>query len=140
MTGEASAASGTHLATRGQRLAGHIFEIVLFVLTLGVGWIFWFLSLARTGQTPAKKFLGLRVVGPDGQPASLRRMVVRDVVLKVLVFVVLDLLLLSMQVDGGFDLAFVGAFLWGVAAVSCLWDGNRQCLWDKVVGTRVEVA
>ncbi len=140
MADASPAASSGPLASRGQRFAGHIFEIVLFALTLGVGWVFWFLRTARHGQTPAKAFLGLRVVGPDGQPASLRQMVVRDMVLKVLVFVVLDLLLLSMQVDGGLDLAFVGAFLWGVAAVSCVWDGNRQCLWDKVVGTRVVVA
>ncbi len=24
-----------------------------------------------------------------------------------------------------------------VAAAWCLWDKDRQCLWDKIVGTRV---
>ena len=89
------------LASRGQRLAGHIFEVALFGLTLGVGWLFWFANVGRGGQTPAKRLLGMRVIDGEGRPASLRRMVVRDVGLKVLAFVVLDLLLLSMEVDGG---------------------------------------
>ena len=127
-------------AGRGQRFAGHIFEVALFALTLGVGWMVWFLRTARSGQTPAKAFLGLRVVGPDGRSASLGRMVARDVVLKVLVFVLLDVLLLSMEVEGGIDLAFAGVAAWLVAAASCAWDGERQCLWDKVARTRVVVA
>ena len=127
------------LASRGQRLAGHIFEVALFGLTLGVGWLFWFANVGRGGQTPAKRLLGMRVVDGEGRPASLRRMVVREVGLKVLAFVVLDLLLLSMEVDGGVDLAFAGVVAWLVAALWCAWDGNRQCLWDKVAGTRVEV-
>ena len=136
MADAASAASRGQLASRGQRLAGHIFEIALFALTLGVGWIFWFVNTGRSGQTPAKRLLGMRVVDAEGNPASLQRMVARDVWLKVLVFVLLDLLLLSMEVDGGVDLAFAGVVAWCLAALWCVvWDGNRQCLWDKVAGT-----
>jgi len=127
------------LASRGQRLAGHTLELVLFALTLGVGWVFWFASTGRGGQTPAKRLLGMRVVDGEGRPASLRRMVARDVLLKVVAFVLLDLLLLSMEVEGGVDLAFAGVVAWLVAALWCAWDGSRQCLWDKVAGTRVEV-
>ena len=140
MTDPSPAASSGHLASRGQRFSGHVFEIVLFGLTLGVGWFFWFANTGRSGQTPAKRLLGMRVVDAEGNPANLKQMVVRDVVLKVLVFVLLDLLLLSMEVEGGINLAFAGVVLWLVAALWCAWDGNRQCLWDKVAGTRVEVA
>lgn len=126
------------LASRGQRVAGHTLEVALFGLTLGVGWLFWFANVGRGGQTPAKRLLGMRVVDGEGRPASLRRMVVRDLGLKVLAFVVLDLLL-SMEVDGGIDLAFAGVVAWLVAALWCAWGGNRQCVWDKVAGTRVEV-
>lgn len=140
MTGEPSAPESGSRASRGQRFAGHIFEVALFAVTLGVGWVVWFLGTARSGQTPAKAFLGLRVVDPDGRPASLKRMVARDIGLKVLVFVLLDVLLLSMEVEGGINLAFAGVAAWLVAAAWCAWDGERQCLWDKLAGTRVVVA
>lgn len=139
MSDEAPSQATIALASRGQRLAGHTLEVVLFGLTLGIGWTFWFASTGRAGQTPAKRLLGMRVVDGEGRPASLRRMVVRDVALKVVAFVLLDLLLLSMEVEGGVDLAFAGVVAWLVAALWCAWDGSRQCLWDKVAGTRVEV-
>ena len=128
------------LASRGQRLSGHVLEMALFGLTLGVGWAFWFASTGRGGQTPAKRLLGMRVIDAEGRPASLRRMVIRDVLLKVVAFVLLDLLLLSMEVEGGLNLALAGVVAWLVAALWCVWDGIRQCLWDRVAGTRVEVA
>ncbi|MCY3504703.1 MAG: RDD family protein [Chloroflexi bacterium] len=138
-TDEAPSQTPIVLASRGQRLSGHVLEMALFGLTLGVGWAFWFASTGRGGQTPAKRLLGMRVVDGEGRPASLRRMVVRDVLLKVVAFVLLDLLLLSMEVEGGVDLALAGVVVWLVAALWCMWDGNRQCLWDKAAGTRVEV-
>lgn len=113
--------------------------MALFGLTLGVGWAFWFASTGRGGQTPAKRLLGMRVVDAAGRPASLRRIIVRDVLLKVVAFVLLDLLLLSMEIEGGVDLALAGVVAWLVAALWCAWDGSRQCLWDKMAGTRVEV-
>ncbi|MCY3602837.1 MAG: RDD family protein [Chloroflexi bacterium] len=136
---EAPSAANTVLASRGQRLSGHVLEMALFGLTLGVGWAFWFASTGRGGQTPAKLLLGMRVVDGEGRPASLRRMVIRDVLLKVVAFVLLDLLLLSMEVEGGLNLALAGVVAWLAAALWCVWDGNRQCLWDKAAGTRVEV-
>lgn len=138
-TGEIPSEATIVLASRSQRLSGHILELALFGLTLGIGWAFWFASAGRDGQTPAKRLLGMRVVDGEGRPASLRRMLVRDVGLKVLFFVLLDLLLLSMEVEGGLNLALAGVGAWLVAALWCVWDGNRQCLWDKVAGTRVEV-
>ena len=138
-TDEGSSEATTVLASRSQRLSGHILEMALFGLTLGIGWAFWFGSTGRGGQTPAKRLLGMRVVDGEGRPASLRRMVFRDVALKVLFFVLLDLLLLSMEVEGGLNLALAGVVAWLAAALWCVWDGNRQCLWDKVAGTRVEV-
>ena len=138
-TDEAPSEPSIVLASRGHRLSGHILEMALFGLTLGVGWVFWFASTGRGGQTPAKRLLGMRVVDAEGRPASLLRLVVREVGLKVLAFVLLDLLLLSMEVEGGLSLALAGVAAWLVAALWCVWDGNRQCLWDKVAGTRVEV-
>ncbi len=31
----------------------------------------------------------------------------------------------------------INGFAFVVAALSCIWDANRQCLWDKIVRTRV---
>ena len=138
-TDDAPSAATIVLASPGQRLSGHILEMALFGLTLGIGWAFWFASTGRGGQTPAKRLLGMRVVDGEGRPVTLRRMVIRDVLLKVVAFVILDLLLLSMEVEGGLNLALAGVVVWLVAALWCAWDGSRQCLWDKVAGTRVEV-
>ncbi len=140
MSDHVSPKSSSHLATRKQRLAGQILEIVLFALTLGAGWFLWFLKTAENGQTPAKALLGMRVLDSKGQPVSWQRMLVRDIFLKVVAFILIDFLLLSMEVDGGLNLAFAGVVFWLFAGLWCTWDGKRQCLWDKPVGTHVEVA
>lgn len=43
------------------RLGAYILEIVLFFVTLVIGWIIWALSLRGTGQTPARKMMNQRV-------------------------------------------------------------------------------
>ena len=58
----------------------------------------------------------------------------REIVLKWGAFVVLDqvLSLADEGIGGGITLA-----VFAVAALWCAWDANRQCLWDKVIGTYV---
>jgi hypothetical protein len=48
------------LASAWRRLAGHLLEIVLVVVTLLVGWIVWSIIVWGRGQTPAKQLLGMR--------------------------------------------------------------------------------
>ena len=128
-------APGPQLASPGRRLAGFALDWVLSFLTVSIGWIIWWLIVARSGRSPAKQLLGMRIIREDGAPAGLGRMVLRFVVVinlaPILLMGVLVYLLDDYVVVAGYYLGFAVAALW------CVWDANRQCLWDKVVNTRV---
>ena len=122
------------LAPQGQRLGAFILDILLIIFTLGIGWLIWLLVVGQRGQGPAKQILGMHVVLPDGNRAGLGRMLLREIIARLGAFALLDYVLSFGDADvaGWVTLAaFVVAALW------CVWDGNRQCLWDKVVGTYV---
>ena len=129
MVTEATHNPGVKLASPDRRLAGQALDLVLFIVTLGVGWGVWYLFVASQGQTPAKQILGMRVVDDDGQPAGLIHMVIRRE------FLFVPLLILG-ETNG---LLGAGIFLaaWMLSAAWCIWDGDHQTLWDKLVGTRV---
>lgn len=50
------------LARQERRLAAFVLNIVLFTVTLGVGWLIWLLVVGRRGQSPAKQILGMHVI------------------------------------------------------------------------------
>lgn len=131
-------ASDPPLASQGRRLAGAVLDIVLFVVTLGIGWVGWYLLAARSGQSPAKRLLGTRVIGEDGAAPSLGWMLIRDLALRVIAFGAVNRVLVALlgeEAGGAISgLAFVVAALW------CVWDANNQCLWDNIVRTRVVTA
>ncbi len=126
---------GPELASQGRRLAGAVLDAVIFTLTLGLGWIIWYLIAARGGQSPAKRLLGMRVIREDGTVAGLGWMLIRDLAVRVIAFGAVNAVLVSVlgAESGGaiYGLALIIAALW------CVWDANRQCLWDKIVRTRV---
>ena len=126
---------GPQLASQGRRLAGAVLDGAIFVLTLGIGWVVWYLIAARRGQSPAKRLLGMRVIREDGAVATLGWMLIRDLAVRVIAFgAVNGVLVAVLGTEAGgaiYALAFVVAALW------CVWDANWQCLWDKVVRTRV---
>ena len=74
------------LASQGRRLAGAVLDGFLFVLTLGIGWVIWYLIVARGGQSPAKQLLRTRVIRDDGQSADLGWMLIRDLVVRAIAF------------------------------------------------------
>lgn len=121
-------------ASQGRRLAEYILEFVLFLVTLGIGWLIWFLVVGQRGQTPAKQLLGMHVVREDGNPAGLGWMLLREIIGKWAAFVVLDLVL-SLANAGLAGVITLIAF--AIAALWCVWDANRQCLWDKALRTYV---
>ncbi len=122
------------LASQGRRLAAFLLDIPLFFITLGIGWLIWLLVVGGRGQNPAKQILGMHVVLADGNRAGLGRMLLREIIAKWGAFVLLDYVLGF--ADG--DVAgWVSLAAFAVAALWCTWDANRQCLWEKVVGTYV---
>ena len=66
--------------------SGAVLDGFLFVLTLGIGWVIWYLIVARGGQSPAKQLLRTRVIRGDGQSADLGWMLIRDLVVRAIAF------------------------------------------------------
>ena len=104
----------------------NILETLLFIVTLGIGWLIWFAFMASTAQSPAKRMLNVYVIDANtGRAVSPGRMWVRDVLVKILLF------------------GFFGAIFGIVGLVDglfVLFDKSRQSLHDKVVSTIVVYA
>ena len=110
-------------ASPGRRLGGYLLEYVLAIVTLGIGWIVWFIVVAPRGQTLAKQMLGMYIMREDGSRAGGGYTWLREFVVKGLLF--------------GVIAALTVYIAWVVSAAWCLWDSERQCLWDKVTTTYV---
>ncbi len=122
------------LASQGRRLGAFVLDVVLFTVTLGIGWLIWLLVVGGRGQSPAKQILGMHVVRADGNRAGLGWMLLREIILKWAVFVVLDQVLSLADAGVAGVITLVALAL---AALWCAWDANRQCLWDKAIQTYV---
>ncbi|MCY3504894.1 MAG: RDD family protein [Chloroflexi bacterium] len=108
-------------------------DLGLFILW--AVWVLWHRDGARHGQSPGKQLVGLRVVGKGGTPPDYKLVLFRDWVLRGFVgFWVLDILLFSFL---GEPWSFVAFGVYALAAIWCVWDRERQCLWDKLLGTYV---
>jgi uncharacterized RDD family membrane protein YckC len=110
-------------ASPARRLGGYALDVAFAILTLGIGWFVWFCIVAPRGQTPGKQLVGLYIMKADGTRAGGGYTWLREFVIKGLLFGVLASITLS--------------FVWWLAALWCLWDRERQCLWDKVANTYV---
>ena len=117
-------------ATQGRRLAGYIVDSIIVVLTFGVGWLVWLLLVAPRGQSPGKQLLGMYIIRADGSRAGGGYTWVRELIIKTLLFGAIFAILGAFT--GG-----LGQLLWVIPAVWCVWDAERQCLWDKVASTYV---
>lgn len=102
------------------RLGAYLLEPVLMIVTLGIGWLVWAFSIGGTGQTPAKRLLGLRVIRADTlQPAGLARMFwLRGII-------------------AGWVVSLAALFTLGIILFMPFWDKRNQNLWDKVSTTYV---
>jgi uncharacterized RDD family membrane protein YckC len=127
--------SDTVLATQGRRLAGFILDSFLIVITLLIGWVIWYLFAARRGQSPGKRLLGMRVIREDGATADLGWMLIRDLAVRGIAFGAVYGVLVAVLGEGVGGA--INSLIFVVAALWCIWDANRQCLWDKIVRTRV---
>ena len=102
------------------RLAAYLLDGLLSLVTLGIGWIIWALTLSGKGQTPAKKLLNHTVIDINtGQPLGLGRMFwVRGLVAGLVASIAIPLTL-------------------GILLFMPLWDSKNQNIWDKVSGSYV---
>jgi uncharacterized RDD family membrane protein YckC len=107
----------TIMASRISRLGAAIVNALLFLLTLGIGWIIWWFIVAPRGQNPGKAVVGLRVIRADGRAMDTGWMFVRGLV--------------------GFAMSAIVSLLGVVDNAWLLWDANAQTLHDKIAGTVV---
>jgi uncharacterized RDD family membrane protein YckC len=112
--------TGVATADPWLRLGAHFLEVVLIFVTLGIGWLIWAATLAGEGQTPAKKLLGLHVIGADTmRPVGFSTMFwMRGLVAGIVAYFAL------------------GCTLYIIAFMP-FWDRNNQNIWDKVTNTFV---
>ena len=106
--------------SNGQRLGAALLDGLLFVVTLGIGWLIWDIVLLSQSTSPAKKMLGLRVVDVNsGIPATMQQMLLREVL-------------------GKFVLGSIASGITGlVSVVLILVTPNRQGVWDYIARTTV---
>jgi hypothetical protein len=117
-----------------------VVESVLFVCTLGVGWILWWIMAWGKGDTPAKQVLALRVIDTDeGQLASFGRMAKREVLGRAVPALIgVGGLLAAMRGAALGGLAVGASATYFVIGAGFLWADERgQTPWDKLAGTLV---
>ncbi len=89
--------------------------MVVAVIVFTLAYVVWFLSLLRSGQTPGKRLLGLRVVNQQtGQIPGFGKMFLREVVGR-----------------------FVSGLFLGLGYFWAIFDKNAQAWHDKLAGTVV---
>ena len=99
-------------------------DFVLFIVTLIIEYIIWWLITLGRGQTPGKQLVGIRVMRTDGSRSDWGWTFLREFVIKLLVFEALGDALTS-------GIASLVDLLWA------FWDKNRQTLHDKIMKTVV---
>ena len=118
------APQGVEAAGIGRRVAAYILDILLFFVTLIVGYIVWWLFTLSRGQTPGKQLMKIRVVRVDGTASDWGWTFIREFLVKFGLFeVAADIVTLGV--------ASVIDLLWA------FWDKDRQTLHDKIMKTVV---
>lgn len=98
----------------GTRVGASLLDALLFMVTLGIGWIIWSVVLLQQSTSPAKKMMGLVIVDVNtGAPATMTQMVLREIVGKWVLGSVTGVVALA---------SFVMLFV----------TPNRQAVWDYI--------
>jgi uncharacterized RDD family membrane protein YckC len=110
---------GVQLASVGRRIGAFFLAILLYVLTLGIGYVIWGLIVWGRGQTPALQVLGMRCWRPETQRvAGWWWMALREIV-------------------GGFIESFF-SFIGVIGSFTLMAVGReRKCIHDYIAGTVV---
>jgi uncharacterized RDD family membrane protein YckC len=95
------------------------------LIATGVALLYAPMYMARTnGQTLGKQAMGIRVVRPKGQPVDFLWSVLREVVVKTLLF-------------AGIGGSFTFGLAWLLDVLWPLWDDENRALHDLIVDSRV---
>jgi uncharacterized RDD family membrane protein YckC len=106
--------------SNGIRLWATVLDGILFVVTLGIGWMIWSVVLWTQSTSPAKKMLGLQIVDiKTGAPATLQQMIMRELIGKIV---------LGSVTSGLTSL---------ISAIMILVLPSRQGVWDYLSRTTV---
>lgn len=124
--GAGSAVAGQReIVSKMDRFLCYLLELVLAIVTLGIGWLIWALVvvLKNEGQTPAKKIMNQQVlIEEDGQPAGPARMIfVRGLAAGILVSIAFQLLIIP------------GLILIGMV----FFDDQNRTFWERLSSTIV---
>ena len=115
------------VASVGKRLEALALAPLLFVVTLGVGWLVWCVVEWANGRTPSYRLLGLRVVRiSDGRPTRWFRSFTRSSICLLLVVPTIVVCCLI-----GFT------FVFGASAPEDLLRRPRTAPWDRITATKV---
>ncbi|WP_419917865.1 RDD family protein [Candidatus Poriferisocius sp.] len=117
----------TMLASRGQRVGAFFLELLMSIVTLGIGYLIWSLIVYSRGQTPGKQLLNMKVVSLEQrQAASWGSMFVREWILKGIIIVILT------------TTTAVGGSAWLLLnLIIMLTSDTNQTIWDKILKTVV---
>jgi len=103
----------------GTRVGATLLDVLLMIVTLGIGWLIWAVVLLKDSTSPAKKMMGLVIVDVNtGAPATMTQMVLREIVGKWVLGSVTGVVTLA---------SFVMLFV----------TPNRQAVWDYIGTTTV---
>jgi hypothetical protein len=131
------------------RLGQFFLEIGLFVVTLGIGYAFWYFIVLGQGQTPGKQILKLRVYdSTTGKPVKWGHMFIREVALfsALALFaygipIVFGLTTLDEFVsESSFSLGIGDFIYYGIFLIDAFWIfrlNNRRRLVDVICKTDV---
>ena len=127
--------SGERLSYSQRFWGDFILEGILFLITLGIGWLIWLAIVAPRGQTPAKQLLKVYIHdSKTGDRATAWKVWLRDGVCKHGIEALIGLVLVG--ISGSW-------YLWNYSAlysaVGALWifKESRRALWDHLAGTIV---
>lgn len=115
-------------ANLGRRLEALALTLLLFIVTLGIGFVLWSIVEWRSGRTPSYRLLGLRVVRrSDEHPIGLGRSFARS-------GVCCTLLVIPAVVIGA---VIALSFALGASAPDGLLNQPRAAPWDQLTATKV---
>jgi len=123
----ANVAGRKSAASLGKRIEALALTPLLFVVTLGIGWLIWSVVEWRNGRTPSYRLLGLRIVRlSDERPVRLGRSLARAGICCLLVIPTI------------IACCLIGVcFVFGASPPDGLLHDPRTAPWDYLTATKV---